>query len=1032
MASANPKQKQSANNSFSYTSFDNHERLIEAGESEGYSLIHAAVFNNDYLPSDGYEYVLHKLLSAESHKDISHTWYDDYPDVNISNAFLNPSSFYLRNRVTASAFYNSTSNDWTTATNIRAFAYDEHGMVPEQVNILPELYNHTWSNPTSIFRTEYCYNLFSGLMDTVIYQRGKRDQFIHHYLYDQDQRIFLVNSSRDNVIWDKDARYIYYPHGPLARTELGHDKVQGVDYAYTLQGWLKMINGNRLSKQFDMGQDGAYGTVYVPSPNYHQKFAYDAYGFSLNYYSHGLSSGGAIARDYRAALPRNDSPLMDEDIFPFIATPDPSEVGQDLYNGNISGSTTTFYDIDPNSSKFGDAIPMASFYRYDQMNRLRKVQSYDHSINDGADWDTYTQDDRYQMELKYDLNGNILSLKRNGNLPGNLEMDRFNYKYYSLDASSTQQDIQLTGFNGSNTSLATNRLSLLEENISLAPPSNYDSDIDGSSGTGNINYVYDALGNLTQDLSEEIQEIKWNAYGKVVEVIRTATCQDKPDLVYVYDAFGQRIKKIIKSRDSGQLSHEKDWQETYYVRDVQGNVLAMYNHKSVFYSAYNFVSESINLEEWDLYGSSRLGTRKQDKSFDPVILASRNYEWYNNTVSGEYILPAPTINYRKFRILGTKTFELTNHLGSVISTISDRKLMIEDASNTGYVHHYTPEILSIGEQYAFGMSMPGRSFSVEDYRYGMNGHEKDNEYFGKDNYLSLGDFGYNPRTARRSTMELYDSKFPNVSLYAFCFNSPLLYADPDGKLPIIVINHNTKTISIYQPVWVITKGYGSFATEDIAKFQEEFDRELEPFKNLVAIDNNTGGFYKLSIKFEFFDGGTIEEKIKKNADWNRQNGLVAKGTFEATLPGEEFRNKYQSFDGKRPSIGTGGFTNNYKDVYMKNGTTSRERIHEGFHLLFLDDTKNATGIMKYTESYGFGPRVDISNITDALNLSLNADRMKHSILNIGINGFNKIGNQNPKGFSVKESTRLPTSSRGSGIGSLYIDTIYPESSNCNE
>jgi hypothetical protein len=47
------------------------------------------------------------------------------------------------------------------------------------------------------------------------------------------------------------------------------------------------------------------------------------------------------------------------------------------------------------------------------MNCLRKVQSYDHSNHQGTAWDAYTADDRYQMQLSYDMNGNILTLQRN-------------------------------------------------------------------------------------------------------------------------------------------------------------------------------------------------------------------------------------------------------------------------------------------------------------------------------------------------------------------------------------------------------------------------------------------------------------------------------------------------------------------------------------------------------------------------------------------------------------------------------------------
>src|SRR5687768_14510175 len=41
--------------------------------------------------------------------------------------------------------------------------------------------------------------------------------------------------------------------------QLGHQKVQGVDYAYTLQGWLKGVNSALLTPGSDMGDDGLTG-----------------------------------------------------------------------------------------------------------------------------------------------------------------------------------------------------------------------------------------------------------------------------------------------------------------------------------------------------------------------------------------------------------------------------------------------------------------------------------------------------------------------------------------------------------------------------------------------------------------------------------------------------------------------------------------------------------------------------------------------------------------------------------------------------
>lgn len=67
-----------------------------------------------------------------------------------------------------------------------------------------------------------------------------------------------LRPSRNDIDYREDAAYFYYPHGPLQRTELGQNKVQGMDYAYTLQGWLKGVNSDLLTPENDMGQDAAY------------------------------------------------------------------------------------------------------------------------------------------------------------------------------------------------------------------------------------------------------------------------------------------------------------------------------------------------------------------------------------------------------------------------------------------------------------------------------------------------------------------------------------------------------------------------------------------------------------------------------------------------------------------------------------------------------------------------------------------------------------------------------------------------------
>jgi hypothetical protein len=94
------------------------------------------------------------------------------------------------------------------------------------------------------------------------YQPGQVDAFYHRYIYDAENRITNVLTSADSINWDNDAFYQYYDHGPLARTVLGEQQVQGINYAYNLQGWMKSINPNIYdSTGYTLKADGSNGSV---------------------------------------------------------------------------------------------------------------------------------------------------------------------------------------------------------------------------------------------------------------------------------------------------------------------------------------------------------------------------------------------------------------------------------------------------------------------------------------------------------------------------------------------------------------------------------------------------------------------------------------------------------------------------------------------------------------------------------------------------------------------------------------------------
>ena len=227
-----------------------------------------------------------------------------------------------------------------------------------------------------------------------------------------------------------------------------------------------------------------------------------------------------------------------------------------------------------------------------------------------------------------------------------------------------------------------------------------------------FSYQYDNIGNLIEDEEKEIGEITWTVYGKVESVEKN----DGTMISYKYDATGNRIYKKVNTT------------ETHYVRDASGNLMATYQNQI----AKDFV----------IYGSSRLGI-------------------YNgNTSEGK-------------RTLGNKKYELSNHLGNVLSVISDNKMGI---GTNGVADYYEPLVISESDYYPFGMAMKERSFSNEEYRFGFNTQEKSTE-IGEDTYTAEF-WQYDSKIARRWNN---DPK-PNISIsvYAAFAGNPLMYNDVKG------------------------------------------------------------------------------------------------------------------------------------------------------------------------------------------------------------------------------------------------------------
>jgi RHS repeat-associated protein len=84
------------------------------------------------------------------------------------------------------------------------------------------------------------------------------------------------------------------------------------------------------------------------------------------------------------------------------------------------------------------------------------------------------------------------------------------------------------------------------------------------------------------------------------------------------------------------------------------------------------------------------------------------------------------------------------------------------------------------DYYPFGMEMPGRKITTDNYRYGYNGMEKDDEVKGNGNSYTTEFRQYDPRLGRWLSLDPLMHMFPSMSPYVAFDNNPIYFIDPLG------------------------------------------------------------------------------------------------------------------------------------------------------------------------------------------------------------------------------------------------------------
>jgi RHS repeat-associated protein len=300
----------------------------------------------------------------------------------------------------------------------------------------------------------------------------------------------------------------------------------------------------------------------------------------------------------------------------------------------------------------------------------------------------------------------------------------------------------------------------------------------------------------------------------------------------------------------------------------------------------------------NIYGSSRVGIKNTNKRV--TALAYNIQGGVSDIIIPETINPLDPVK----RSLGEKQYELSNHLGNVLVTVSDRKLAegTEGSTATGY----RAEVLFASDYYPFGMleqsgdpdwskaerhgQMPGREYSAEEYRYGFQGQETDKEWLG--GAVSYKYRVHDARIGRFLSVDPLAPDYPHNSPYAFSENRVIDGVELEGLEWESVKDDQGNVTEVQLNVDLQTEGLTNAQVEAykagmVSYFDEFFQNSTGGQVSGRLMFNqdplNDGVVPKMSLKADMYPEGLTEDD------------LVVVGQTTGYIMHIQTRNKFNQF-----------------------------------------------------------------------------------------------------------------------------------------
>ena len=451
----------------------------------------------------------------------------------------------------------------------------------------------------------------------------------------------------------------------------GTSGLQKVDYTYNIRGWLTGINDTQNLQDSEAAHP-------------------DLFAFKINY---------------------NTLDNSQTDV-------------KKLYNGNIA-ETRWRTDFDNLTRSYG--------YTYDALNRLTNAQ-YVRPSNP-ANPNSADIIDTFNEALKYDKNGNIKYLDRNGGLESQTTVPVIDKLVYKYDTNDKNRLIKVTD-----------------------GTANSDGFKDGADTQEE--YGYDLNGNMIHDDNKGISSIVYNHLN--LPTLIEFNNDSNTKIEYLYTAVGQKIQKNVYKyhpQISASLvpapaiptdylgGFQYVFEGLQFFPTAEGYVKYTEGVRNPFDYVYNYTDHLGNIRlSYGINPATGLLKKMEENNYYPFGLKHATYNTENII-----IVPRPR---------GT----IEEQFASKYMKLKEESIIIENRTlDSEPPREDTPVTLYSG------------------YNYKYNGKELQDELG-----LNLYDYGarnYDPAIGRWMNIDPLAEKMRRHSPYNYAFDNPVYYIDPDGMAP---------------------------------------------------------------------------------------------------------------------------------------------------------------------------------------------------------------------------------------------------------